>query len=247
MRHFLSEFPEELFEMTKEVQIVLLALSQREKLPVDEQLKHDELMGQVMTFLIGGHETTSLALSFTLYFLAKYPDVQDRLRKELFDAFTDRNYQPTLDEIEQLKYLECVLKEILRIQPPVPLIRRCGIKDEIMNGYVIPKGIPLVIPIYAIHHDPLIWGEDAENFNPSRWLDPEIKAKISTSTYLPFSHGPKNCIGMKIAQFEFKSILSILIRNFKFKIVEGFTFKVKSVGFPNPIPGIDLWVSKIED
>ncbi|CAG8629218.1 3006_t:CDS:2 [Racocetra fulgida] len=195
--------------------LLALLVKANEKLPVDEQLKHDELM--------------------------------DRLRKELFDAFVDRNYQPTLDEIEQLKYLECVLKETLRILPPVPSVRRRGIKDEIMNGYVIPKGTPLVIPIYAIHHDPLIWGEDAESFNPSRWFDPEIKAKISTSTYLPFSAGPKNCIGMKIAQFEFKSILSILIRNFKFKIVEGFAFKMKAVGFPNPIPGIDLWVSKIED
>ncbi|CAG8776143.1 7204_t:CDS:2, partial [Cetraspora pellucida] len=160
-----------------------------------------------------------------------------RLRTELFDAFTDRDHQPTLDEIEQLKYLECILKETLRIIPPVPSLRRCTIKDEIMDGYVIPKGTPLVIPVYAIHHDPLIWGEDAEIFNPSRWLDPEIKSKISTSTYLPFSAGPKNCIGMKIAQLEFKSILSILVRNFKFSIVEGFTFKMKAVGFPKPIPG----------
>ncbi|CAG8616198.1 14678_t:CDS:2 [Cetraspora pellucida] len=227
--------------------LLALLVKSNEKLPVDEQLTHDELIGQVMTLLIGGHETTSTALSWAFYFLAKYPDVQDRLRTELFDVFTDRDHQPALDEIDQLKYLECILKETLRIVPPVPSLRRCTIKDEIMDGYVIPKGTPLVIPVYAIHHDPLIWGEDAESFNPSRWLDPEIKSKISTSTYLPFSAGPKNCIGMKIAQLEFKSILSILVRNFKFKIVEGFTFKMKPVGFPKPIPGIDLLVSKVED
>ncbi|KAF0532603.1 cytochrome P450 [Gigaspora margarita] len=227
--------------------LLALLVKANENLPVDERLKHDELIGQVMTLLIGGHETTSTALFWAVYFLAKNPDIQDRLRKELIDAFTDRNHQPTLDEIEHLKYLECVLKETLRIMPPVQLLRRRPVKDEILNGYIIPKGTPLMIPVYAIHHDPLIWGEDVENFNPSRWLDPKIKSKISTSTFLPFGAGPKNCIGLKIAQLEFKTVLSILIRNFEFRIIEGFTFKKKSVGFPKPIPGIDLWVSKIED
>ncbi|RIB08315.1 cytochrome P450 [Gigaspora rosea] len=227
--------------------LLSLLVKANEKLPIDEQLTHDELIGQVMTLLVAGHETTGTAITWAVYLLAKNPDIQSRLRKELVDTFADRNHQPTFDEIEHLKYLDCVLKETLRIMPPVPAIRRCTIKDEIMNGYVIPKGTPLVIPVYAIHHDPLIWGEDVEDFNPSRWLDPEIKSKILTSTFLPFGAGPKNCMGLKIAQLEFKSILSILIRNLEFRLVEGFTFKVKSIGFPKPLPGIDLWVSKIED
>ncbi|KAF0487203.1 cytochrome P450 [Gigaspora margarita] len=225
--------------------LLSLLVKANENLPIDEQLTHDELIGQVMTFLVAGHETTSTALSWALYFLAKNPDIQDRLRKELLDVLTDCNHFPTYEEFEHLKFLECVLKETLRITPPVAVLRRYNLKDEIMNGYVIPKKTPLVIPIYAIHRDPLVWGDDAEYFNPSRWLDPEIKSKVSNNNFLPFGAGTTNCIGMKMAQLEFKSILSVIIRNFEFNLVEGFTFKRKYVDLTKPIPGIDLWVSKI--
>ncbi|KAF0542315.1 cytochrome P450 [Gigaspora margarita] len=226
--------------------LLSLLVQSNEKLPVDEQLTHNELISQVMILLLAGHETTSTALSWALYFLAKNPDVQDRLRKEVVELFTDRDHFPTFDEIEQLKYLECVFKETLRIVPPVPGLFRTNLNDEILNGYVIPKGTPMLIAIHAIHHDPSIWGNDAEYFNPSRWLDPEIKSKITNSNFIPFSAGPKNCLGMKMAHLELKSILSVIIRNFEFKLVEGFTFKKKLIGIAKPIPGVDLLVSKID-
>ncbi|KAF0497170.1 cytochrome P450 [Gigaspora margarita] len=226
--------------------LLSLLVKENESLPVYEQLTHEELVSQVMILLAAGHETTSTTLSWALYFLAKYPDIQDRLRKEVLGVFTDRNHFPTIDEIDQLKYLECIFKETLRIVPPVPELPRYNLKDEIMNGYVIPKGTPLMISIYAIHHDPSIWGDDAENFNPSRWLDPEIKSKISNTHFLAFSAGPKNCLGLKMAHLELKSILSVIIRNFEFRLVEGFTFKKKLLGFSKPIPGIDLFVSKVD-
>ncbi|CAG8799742.1 13674_t:CDS:2, partial [Cetraspora pellucida] len=105
----------------------------------------------VMTLITAGHETISNALSWALYFLAKYLDTQDLLRKEVLDVLTDRNYYPTVDEIEHLKYLDCVFKEALRLVPPVSVIRRCTSKDEIMNGYLVTKDTPLWISIYAIH------------------------------------------------------------------------------------------------
>ncbi|RIB11299.1 cytochrome P450 [Gigaspora rosea] len=226
--------------------LLSLLVKENESLPVYEQLTHEELVGQIMVLLAAGHETTSTTLSWALYFLAKYPDIQDRLRKEVLDVFTDRNHLPTIDEIDKLKYLECIFKETLRIIPTVPELRRYNLKDEIMNGYVIPKDTLLTISIYAIHHDPSIWGDDAENFNPSRWLDPEIKSKISNTHFLPFGAGPKSCLGLKIAHLELKSILSVIIRNFEFRLVEGFTFKKKFIGLSKPIPGIDLFVSKVD-
>ncbi|CAG8712433.1 25014_t:CDS:2, partial [Gigaspora margarita] len=187
--------------------LLSLLIKANENLPVVEQLTHNELVSQ------------------------------DRLREELLNIFTDRNHFPTFDEIEQLKYLECVFKETLRIIPPY----------EIMNGYVVPKETSLIIPVYAIHHDPLIWGDDAKDFNPSRWLDPEIKSKISNINFLTFGAGPRSCLGMKLAHLELKSILSIIIRNFEFRLVEGFTFRMKISGLTRPIPGIDLLVSKVDD
>ncbi|CAG8762661.1 11552_t:CDS:2, partial [Racocetra persica] len=176
------------------------------------------------------------ALTWALYYLAKNPDAQDNLRKEVLEIFSDCNHFPTFDEIESLKYLECVFKEILRIIPPY----------EIMNGYTVPKGTPLVIPIYAIHHDPSIWGDDAKYFNPSRWLNPEIKARVTNCNFLPFGAGPRNCLGMKLAHLEVKTILAIIIRNLKFRLVEGFTFETITSGFSKPHPRMDLFVSKVD-
>ncbi|CAG8586679.1 3942_t:CDS:2 [Cetraspora pellucida] len=210
--------------------LLSLLIKINENLSVNEQLTHNELRSLVMTLLLAGHETTSSVLSWALYYLAKNPDIQDHLRKEVLDKFPDRNHFPTFEEIDHLKYLECVFKESLRISPP----------DEIMNGY----GTQFIIPIYAIHHDPSIWGDDAEFFNPSRWLDPEIKSKISNNNFLPFGAGARNCLGMKMAQLEFKCVIPIIIRNFEFRLVEGFTFKKSTNGFCKPIPGIDLFVSK---
>ncbi|CAG8542774.1 30911_t:CDS:2, partial [Racocetra persica] len=208
-----------------------------------ERLVAEQKNSPVMTLLFAGHETTSTALSWILYFLAENPDTQDRLRKEVLDLFADRNHHPTYDEIEHLKYSECVIKETLRIMPPAPQLLRRTSKDEVMNGYFIPKGTQLWISIYSLHHDPSIWGDDVEHFNPSRWLDPE-KSKITNSNYLPFGAGPKTCLGMKMALLELRSILSVIIRNFEFKLVEDFTFQSKSFGIAKPIPGIDLLVSK---
>ncbi|RIB21091.1 cytochrome P450 [Gigaspora rosea] len=226
--------------------LLSLLVIANEQLPVDEQLTHEELISQVMTLLIAGHETTSTSLSWTLYFLAKNPDIQDRLRKEVLEVFTDRNHFPTFDEIEQLKYLECVFKETLRIIPPAPAMLRYNMKDEIMDGYVVPKNTPLMIAICAIHHDPSIWGDDAEDFNPSRWLDPEIKSKVTNSNFIPFGAGPTSCLGLKMAHLELKSILAVIIRNLEFRLVEGYTFKKKFIGLSKPVPGIDLWVSKVD-
>ncbi|CAG8497672.1 12148_t:CDS:2 [Cetraspora pellucida] len=225
--------------------LMSLLANANDSLPVDEQLTHKELVSQVMTLLLAGHETTSVTLSWALYFLAANPDIQDRLRKEILDIFPDRDYHPTFDQIEHLKFLECVFKEVLRISPPVTSLLRTNVKDEIFNGYFIPKNTPLAISIYAIHHDPSIWGDDAEHFNPSRWLNPEIKSNITNSNFIPFNTGPRSCLGMRMAYSEFKSILAVIIRNFEFKLVEGFTFERKFVGIIKPIPGIDLLVSKV--
>ncbi|CAG8743267.1 5633_t:CDS:2 [Gigaspora margarita] len=172
--------------------LLSLLVKANEKFPVDQQLTNNELIGQIMTILIAGHETTSNALSWVLYFLAKHSDTQDHLRKEVLDIFTNSNHFPTFDEIEHLKYLDCIFRETLRIVPP------------------------------------------------------KIKSKISSNNFLPFGASPASCLGMKIAQLEFKSILPIIIRSFEFKLVDDFTFKKNAHITIKANPGIDLWVSRVD-
>ncbi|CAG8681172.1 25450_t:CDS:2, partial [Racocetra persica] len=206
--------------------LLSLLIEANEIAPDNERLTHDEPICQIKTLLITGHETTSISLSWALYFLAKNPKCQDQLREELINAFPDSDHHPNFDEIEKLKYLDCVFKETLR---------------------VIPPGNNLTNSVSTIHHNPLIWGENVHEFDPSRWFDPELKAKITNFMFLPFGAGNKSCIGSKLAQLEFKTLICILIRNFKFKLVEGFVFKKKPIGLPRPIPGIDLLISKLDE
>ncbi|CAG8596132.1 7731_t:CDS:2 [Cetraspora pellucida] len=226
--------------------LLSLMVKENDKLPVNEQLTHGELLSSVMTFLMAGHDTSSVVLSWALYLLAKNPDIQDRLRKETLDIFHDRDYHPTFDQIEQMKFLDCTVKEVLRFITPVPQLSRVSTKDEMFNGYFIPKNTPFIISLYSIHHDPSIWGDDVEDFNPSRWLNPEVASNVTSYNFIPFSAGPRICVGVKMATLELKCMLAVIIRNLKFKLVEGFTFEVKSVSVSKPLPGIDLFVSKVD-
>ncbi|CAG8709696.1 7468_t:CDS:2, partial [Racocetra persica] len=220
--------------------LLTLIITMNATLPNDEKVSNEEIKYQIMTFLAAGHHTTSQSLSWTLYLLSKHPEIQDRLREELVQAFPDPNFQPTYDEIEHLKYLDSVVKETLRIIPPVSLLSRLTTKDEVVNGYFIPKGSIFGVSVHAIHHKPSIWGEDATKFNPSRWLDPEIKSKVTNFTYLPFNTGQRSCIGMKLALMEFKVILAVLIRNFVFNKVEGNNVRKLYGAVTRPVPEIEL-------
>ncbi|CAG8599662.1 4684_t:CDS:2 [Acaulospora morrowiae] len=221
-------------------------ISINEELPVEEKMSDLELQYQIMTFLVAGHETTSSALSFILYFLAQNPDVQDHLRKELCDAFPDPDFIPSFDNLNSLEYLSCVIKESMRIAPSVPIILRAPNEDHIFGEYVIPKHTPIVIPIAAIHKLPAIWGEDAEEFKPERWLNPNISSEINNLNYLPFSTGPRSCIGNRMAMAEIKTLLSILIRRFRFRKVDGFKFRKRLAIASRPNPAIELMVSVVE-
>ncbi|CAJ0845527.1 10785_t:CDS:10, partial [Entrophospora sp. SA101] len=184
------------------------------------------------------------ALSWSLYLLAKHPEVQDCLRQELLEALPDPNLEASFDKINSLEYLNCVFKETMRVIPTVPAVARNSETDTTIDGYFIPKKTPIAVSIYSAHHDSKIWGEDHDKFEPSRWLDPNLTSEINNYTYLPFLTGPRSCIGFKLATTEFKIILSSLIRKFKFREVEGFQIKKKFGVITRPDPGIDLYVSK---
>ncbi|CAJ0848401.1 6323_t:CDS:2 [Entrophospora sp. SA101] len=228
---------------------MLMILSNKFKwirsLPFEENIKLAKSI-KIMTFLAAGHETTGIALSWALYLLAKHPEVQDHLRQELLEASSDPDLETSFDKMNSLEYLNCVFKETMRIIPPVPAIARSSETDTTIDGYFIPKDTPIIVSIYSAHHDSKIWGEDHDKFEPSRWLDPKLTSEINNYNYLPFLTGPRSCIGYKLAIIEFKIILFSLIKNFKFREVEGLQIKRKIGIVTRPEPGIDLYVSKVQ-
>jgi len=139
-----------------------------------------------------GHDTTSAAVVWTLYFIAKHPDVQQKLYDELVSVVGESG-DITNDNAPKLKYLEMVNKEALRIKPSVPVIMRTLTEDLQLDDITIPAGCAAAIRIWEMHRDPQYW-DQPEKFDPDRWL-PDRSKNYHPYQYIPFSAGPRNCIG----------------------------------------------------
>lgn len=149
---------------------------------------------EVDTFVFEGHDTTTAALGFTIMLLANHRDVQDEVYRELVDVFGFSNQPPTYNELQSLTYMEMCIKESLRLYPSVAVVgRRTSQNFRTPSGYLIPKGVEILVQIYDLHHNPDIY-PDPEKFDPDRFL-PENTANRHPFAYLPFSGGPRNCIG----------------------------------------------------
>ena len=164
------------------------------------------------TFTFAGHDTTSAAMTFTLLLLAHHPEAQERIFEEIQEALYTKD-ELTIDDFNKMEYLDRVVKESLRIYPPVPFIARRFAEDFILNGFTHPKDNPFNIHIFDIHRDPEIF-PDPEKFDPDRFL-PANCATRSNFAFIAFSAGMRNCIGQRFAMLELKTTITKLIENFK--------------------------------
>ncbi|KAK8768427.1 hypothetical protein V5799_015108 [Amblyomma americanum] len=182
------------------------------RMHIDEgTLTEHEVAEEVATFFIGGFDTTATAASYTLYLLGHHTDVQKKVHAEIDAIFGyDKQRGVTIEDINQLKYLECVIKESMRLYPPVPLVARNIDEDVHVGSHIIPKGTVVLCAIYFLHRHPGVYA-DANSFIPERFMD---NRNISPYAYVPFSAGSRNCIGQKFAQLEEKILLAQILRNF---------------------------------
>eukprot|EP01080_Neovahlkampfia_damariscottae_P011888 gene11888-5215_t len=183
----------------------------------------DELViDESFTFLFAGHDTTSSLVSNTIYLLCCYPEIQEKLRDEINYKLKDKKHVSYKD-IENLDYLHKVVNESLRIIPPVPEIDRETEKDMFVGDMFVPKGTMIGINIYGLHHNPKIW-KDPYSFNPDRWNEDNLKDIPNLRySFIPFSVGPRDCVGKIFAKAEGPLILSLILRNFKVEFDDGFS------------------------
>ncbi|KAF7667399.1 hypothetical protein LDENG_00063490 [Lucifuga dentata] len=179
--------------------------------PQKRVMTEDEIVGQAFVFLLAGYETSSNTLSFTCYLLAIHPECQRKVQEEVDDFFS-RHASPDYTNVQQLKYLDMVICEALRLYPPGFRFVRDIEHDCVVNGQFLPKEAMLEIPAGFLHYDPEHWPEP-ERFIPERFT-PEAKASRHPFVYLPFGAGPRNCVGMRLAQLEIKMALVHLFRRF---------------------------------
>ncbi|HEX5005843.1 MAG TPA: cytochrome P450 [Hyphomonadaceae bacterium] len=173
-----------------------------------------ELRDNVVTFIGAGHETTALALTYALYLIANAPDVQERLVREVREVCGEKHIDAGM--VEAMTFHEQVVKETMRLYPPVAIIDRMANADlELPDGVKVRKGDLAFALIYVMHRHKLLW-DHPERFDPDRF-SPERSEKHHRFQYIPFGAGPRICIGMKFAYMEAVAMLGTLVRALKFR------------------------------
>lgn len=187
-------------------------------------ISEENLVDQLMTFLAAGHETTASAMTWAVYTLCKHPEIQSRLRAEV------REHLPSIDDsstivtdkvLDKLPYLHAVCSELLRVYSPVPLTLREAAKDTTIIGQFVPKGTKVILAPWAVNMSKELWGEDASEFNPDRWLGPgrtNTGGAESNYAFLTFLHGPRSCIGQAFAKAEFACLLAATVGRFEMEL-----------------------------
>ncbi|XP_050466859.1 cytochrome P450 4g15 [Cataglyphis hispanica] len=180
-------------------------------------LTETEVKEQVDTIMFEGHDTTAAASSFFLSVMGCHPDIQEKVIQELDEIFGDSDRPVTFQDTLEMKYLERCLMETLRLYPPVPLIARTINTDlKLASGdYTVPGGCTVVVTTFKMHRQPHIY-PNPEVFDPDNFL-PEKTANRHYYAFVPFSAGPRSCVGRKYAMLKLKIILSTVLRNFRVK------------------------------
>ncbi|MHC3437645.1 cytochrome P450 [Natrialbaceae archaeon A-gly3] len=176
-----------------------------------------EIRDEVVTLLLAGHETTALSLTFTAYLLARHPEVETKLVDELEDVLDGET--PTLEDLDELTYTERVIKESMRLYPPVPGIVHEPVKPDIIGGYEIQPGATIRMHQWVVHRDPR-WYDDPLAFRPERWTD-EMERELPKLAYFPFAAGPRRCIGDRFAMLEARLLLATIYANYHLEAVPG--------------------------
>jgi len=172
----------------------------------------EQLVDNLLTFYLAGHETTARALGWTLFLLSRSPEWSARLEEEIARVTGGAPVQSA--HVEKLVLVQQVLKESMRLYPPVPLLSRQAVAPARLGGLDIVPGATVVMPIYAIHRHVKRW-EEPDAFEPARFA-PEREAKIARYQYLPFGAGPRICIGMAFAMLEATVMLATLLQRARF-------------------------------
>jgi cytochrome P450 len=201
---------------------------------------NDELIrDQMLTMFIAGHDTSTALLAWSLYLLTIHPDVLKRVQAEIDTVIGSQ--APEYGHARQLRYLDCVIKETLRLYPPIHLGSRIAAEDLTFGEFNISAGTRVLYSIYLTHRDKKYW-PNAAVFDPDRFL-PEQGSSRPSYTYLPFGGGPRNCIGAAFAQVEAKIVLARLLQRYQFRLVRG-KVRPRMRATLEPNPGIFVEVHR---
>jgi cytochrome P450 len=181
-----------------------------------EGMSNRQLRDELVTIYAAGHETSSNALSWTLYLLAQHPAILHKLRQEINQVLGNRSH-PNFADLRSLQYTRQVLEESMRLYPPAYAVGRENIAADEFHGHKIPAKSVLVISIYALHRDEEYY-PNPEQFDPDRFAPNRVKERPKLA-YMPFGAGPRMCIGNHFAMMEMQLLLAMFVQRFDFKLL----------------------------
>ena len=219
-------------------QLAFLDILLSHQLKYPDTLRDIDIRSEVDTFMFAGHHTSSLSLPFALHMIGSHPDVQRKIHQELDSIFPTKEMELTMESLKQMKYIECVIKENLRLFGPAVLIGRENDKEFQCGKYKIPSGTTILIFVYHVHRLEEFYPEP-NKFIPERFdkNNHKYNQKHHPFAYLPFSAGPRNCIGIRYAIIQQKSLIASILRRYKItslqktdhiKLAVDFTLTAKS-------------------
>ncbi|KAK2721923.1 cytochrome P450 4C1-like [Artemia franciscana] len=178
----------------------------------DLELSDSDIQEEVDTFMFEGHDTTGAGIAWCLYELGRHPEIQEKAFEEIQSVLAKYDGKIDSRSLSEMKYLEACIKETQRIRPSVPVVVREATEDFQSGEYVVPKGAQVSVLIMSIHMDPEFY-PDPEKYNPERFFSGE-QVKRHPYSFIPFSAGPRNCIGQRFAMLETKTTIALFLNKF---------------------------------
>ncbi|KAG0474625.1 hypothetical protein HPP92_014311 [Vanilla planifolia] len=223
----------------------LLLAGNEEKAENERRLTSRDLVDECKTFFFGGHETTGLAVTWTLLLLALHPEWQTALRTEVAEV---SDGQPlTSDMLSKLTKMGWVLQEVLRLYSPAPNVQRQAREDVVVDDVVVPKGTNMWIDVVGMHHDRELWGDDADEFRPERFKESLTGGCKHRMGFLPFGFGGRICIGRNLTTMEYKIVLSLVLRRFSVSVSPTYVHSPRIMLSLRPSMGVQLLLHPLLD
>lgn len=207
-------------------------------------LTTEEVVQECKLFYLAGAETTSSMLGWTLVLLSRHQDWQERARTEIMQVF-GKEQNPSFDGLNQLKVVGMILNEALRLYAPAYILLRKVFRDVKLRDWLLPAGTELIIPLSILNQDCEIWGKDAKEFNPERFSQGVSKAMKKQGLFIPFSFGPRVCIGQNFALLEAKMALTMILQRFSLHLSPTYVHAPYSSLTIKPQHGVHLILCKV--